>query len=45
MSSVLYNYSAATLASNGVTPGETVAQWQASVAAKIGNASTQPVTI
>ena len=28
---------------NGVTPGETVAQWQASVSAKIGNAATQSV--
>jgi hypothetical protein len=44
MASVLYNTSAATLAANGVTPGETVAQWQAGVAAKIGNASNQPVT-
>ena len=44
MASVLQNYSAATLAKNGVTPGETVAQWQASVSAKIGNAATQSVT-
>ena len=44
MSSVLNNYSAATLAKNGITPGETVAQWQAGVAAKIGNAANQSVT-
>jgi hypothetical protein len=44
MSSVLYNYSAATLASNGITPGETVGQWQAGVAAKIGTAASQSVT-
>ncbi len=44
MASVLYNTSAATLAKNGITPGETVGQWQASVSAKIGNASNQPVT-
>ena len=44
MSSVLYNYSASTLAANGITPGETVAQWQAGVAAKIGNAANQSVT-
>jgi hypothetical protein len=44
MSSVLYNYSGSTLAANGITPGETVAQWQTGVAAKIGNAATQSVT-
>ena len=33
----------ATLAKNGVTPGETVAQWQAAVAAKIGTAAGQSV--
>ncbi len=44
MSSVLSMYSSATLANNGITPGETVSQWQASVAAKIGNAATQSVT-
>jgi hypothetical protein len=43
MASVLTGYSAATLASNGITPGETVGQWQASVSAKIGNAATQSV--
>ena len=44
MASVLYNTSPATLAANGITPGETVAQWQAGVAAKIGNAADQSVT-
>ncbi len=43
MSSVLTGYSAATLTKNGITPGETVGQWQASVSAKIGNAASQPV--
>jgi hypothetical protein len=43
MASVLTGYSAATLASNGITPGETVGQWQAGVSAKIGNAATQSV--
>ena len=37
------NVSAATLAANGISAGETVAQWQASVAAKIGNAANQSV--
>lgn len=44
MASVLSNFSAATLAKNGITSGETVGQWQAGVAAKIGNAATQSVT-
>lgn len=35
--------SAATLASNGVTPGETVAQWQAAEASKIGTAATASI--
>jgi hypothetical protein len=43
MASVLTGYSAATLAANGITPGETVAQWQASVSSKIGNAASQSV--
>jgi hypothetical protein len=43
MASVLTGYDAATLARNGITPGETVGQWQASVSAKIGNAATQSV--
>ena len=37
------NVSAATLAANGITPGETVGQWQAAVSAKIGNAANQSV--
>jgi len=35
--------SSATLQLNGITPGETVAQWQAAVSAKIGNAASQSV--
>ena len=45
MASVLTGYSAATLARNGITPGETVGQWQASVAAQMGNAATHSVRI
>jgi hypothetical protein len=45
MASVLSNFSASTLAKNGITSGETVGQWQAGVAAKIGNAATQSVTL
>jgi hypothetical protein len=44
MASTLSMYPASTLAANGITAGETVAQWQTSVAAKIGNAATQSVT-
>lgn len=43
MSTVLSNYSASQLAANGITSGETVGQWQASVAAKMGNAASAPV--
>lgn len=43
MASVLSNTSATVLKNNGITAGETVAQWQASVSAKIGNAATAPV--
>ena len=43
MASVLTGYSQATLAKNGITPGETVGQWQASVSSKIGNAASQSV--
>lgn len=35
--------SAATLAKNGVTPGETVAQWQAAESSKIGNAASASI--
>jgi hypothetical protein len=43
MASVLSMYSPSVLANKGITPGETVSQWQASVAAKIGNAASQSV--
>jgi hypothetical protein len=43
MSTAMPGVSQATLAANGVTPGETVGQWQAWVAAKIGNAASQSV--
>ena len=43
MAAAMPNVSAATLAKNGVTPGETVGQWQASIRAKIGNAASQTV--
>jgi len=43
MTEVMPNVSQATFTKNGVTPGETVGQWQASVAAKIGNAAGQSV--
>ena len=39
MASTLPNTPAATLASNGITPGETVAQWRASVSNKIGSSA------
>ena len=45
VASVLPNTSATVLANNGVTPGETVAQWQASVAAKMGGAANTPVLL
>lgn len=43
MAEVLTGFSAATLAKNGITPGETVGQWQAGVSAKTGNAAMQSV--
>jgi hypothetical protein len=43
MASVLTNTSAATLAANGITPGETVAQWRSSVSSKIGSAASAPI--
>ena len=43
VASVLSSTSAATLANNGITAGETVAQWQASVSSKIGTAANAPV--
>ncbi len=43
MSQVLSGVSAATLASNGISPTETVGQWRAGVTAKIGTAATASV--
>lgn len=43
MASVLSMYPPNVLANNGITLGETVSQWQAGVAAKIGNAASQSV--
>ena len=43
MAEAMPNVSAATLAANGISPGETVGQWQASVASKIGSAAGQTV--
>ena len=43
MSTAMPNVSQATLVANGVSPGETVGQWQASVSAKIGTAASQSV--
>lgn len=39
----MQNVSQATLSANGITPGETVGQWQASVSSKVGNAATQTI--
>jgi hypothetical protein len=43
MAAAMPTVSAATLAANGISSGETVAQWQAGVAAKIGSAANQSV--
>jgi len=43
MAQAMPNVSQSTLSANGVTPGETVGQWQAGVSAKIGNAANQSV--
>jgi hypothetical protein len=43
MAQAMPNVSQATLASNGISAGETVAQWQASVGSKIGSAAGQTV--
>ena len=43
MSQVLAGAPASVLTSNGIKPGETVGQWRASVAGKIGNAASQLV--
>jgi hypothetical protein len=45
IAAVLPDVPQATLAANGVSPGETVAEWQASVSARIGAAAAQPVLI
>ena len=44
MSATLAGISSATLAANGITPGETVGQWRTAVSAKIGNTAGQPVS-
>ena len=44
VSQAMPNVSQATLTANGITPGETVAQWQASVTSKIGSAASQSIT-
>ena len=43
VSQAMPNVSQATLSANGITPGETVAQWQASITNKIGSAATQSI--
>lgn len=45
MASVMPQISATTLTNNGIRPGETVGQWRAAVAAKIGDAAGQPVML
>lgn len=43
MAAILSNLSPSQLAANGISPGETVGQWKASVSSKIGNAAGQSV--
>jgi hypothetical protein len=43
MAQAMPNVSQAALTANGIAPSETVAQWRASVAAKIGDASNQNI--
>ena len=43
MAQVMPSMSSATLAANGITPGETVGQWQASVSSKLGSSASAPV--
>lgn len=43
IANALSMYTPAQLQANGISPSETVGQWQASVAAKIGNAASQSV--
>jgi hypothetical protein len=45
MSSAMPSVSSSTLAANGITPAETVGQWRAGVAAKMGSAANQSVLI
>ena len=45
MSTVLQSMSASTLASNGITAGETVGQWKSAVSAKMGSAANASVLI
>ncbi len=39
MAAAMPNVSSGTLSNNGITPGETVGQWEAAVSAKMGNAA------
>ena len=43
MAAILSNLSPSQLAANGISPGETVGHWKASVSSKIGNAAGQSV--
>lgn len=45
MSDVLSGYTAAQLASNGITPTTTVADWRTAVTARMGDAALQPVLL
>ena len=45
MSSAMPSVSSTTLANNGISPTETVGQWRAGVAAKMGSAANQSVLI
>lgn len=45
MSSALPGYSAAVLASNGIRPGQTVGEYRADLARKLGPAARQPVLL
>lgn len=45
MSSAMPSISSTTLANNGISPSETVGQWRAGVAAKMGSAANQSVLI
>jgi hypothetical protein len=43
IANVLNGMSQSALAQNGISPGETVGQWQASVTSKIGSAANQSI--